>query len=220
MAFGFSIEIWGDRALFTRPELSVERVTYDVITPSAARGIIESIYWHPGLRYVIDRIRVINPIQFSSVRRNEVTDKASAKGMYTAILGNSELPHISTKDKIDQRASVILINVCYVVDFHFEITKEASNDDNPGKFCDILKRRLQKGQCYSQPYLGCREFTANVCLVEGQQPKSFYEEEQIRDFGIMLYDMDYSNPDDITPMFYRAVMQNGIINVSESEVYR
>lgn len=220
MAFGFSIEIWGDRALFTRPELSVERVTYDVITPSAARGIIESIYWHPGLHYVIDRIHVINPIQFSSVRRNEVTDKASAKSMHAAILGNNELPHINTQDKIAQRASVILVNVRYVIDFHFEITKEASNDDNPGKFCDILKRRLRKGQCYSQPYFGCREFPANVCLVEGQQPKSFYEEAQIKDFGIMLYDMDHSNHDDITPMFYRAVMHNGVIDVSGSEVYR
>lgn len=220
MAFGFSIEAWGERALFTRPELSVERVTYDVITPSAARGLIESVYWHPGMRYVIDRIHVINPIAFSNVRRNEVKRKASASEMKAAAQGARELPHISTQEDIVQRASLILVDVRYVIDAHFVMTDSAKQEDNPGKFCDILKRRLRKGQCYSQPYFGCREFAANVRLLEGEFPTSAYDGLVERDFGIMLYDMDYSDQGDIVPMFYRAVMRNGVIDVAGSEVYR
>lgn len=220
MAFGFSIEVWGERALFTRPELSVERVTYDVITPSAARGLIESVYWHPGMRYVIDRIRVINPIGFSSVRRNEVKAKASAMAIRAAAQGTKGLPYISAQEDIVQRASLILTDVRYVIDAHFVMTDAAKREDNPGKFCDILKRRLRKGQCYSQPYFGCREFTANVRLLEGALPRGAYDDLSERDFGIMLYDMDYSNQGDIAPMFYRAVMRNGVIDVAGSEVYR
>ncbi len=220
MAFGFRIEAWGDRALFTRPELSVERVTYDVITPSAARGLIESVYWHPGMRYVIDRIHVINPIKFSSVRRNEVTKKASVADMKAAVLGSKDLPYISSQENIAQRASLILTDVRYVIDAHFVMTDLAKPADNPGKFCEILKRRLRKGQCYSQPYFGCREFAANVSLMEKGHAAGAYDDVPERDFGIMLYDMDYSNPEDITPMFYRAVMRNGVIDVAGSEVYR
>lgn len=220
MAFGFSIEAWGDRALFTRPELSVERVTYDVITPSAARGLIESVYWHPGMRYVIDRIHVINPIEFSSVRRNEVKVKASAAAIRASVQGTKGLPCISAQENIVQRASLILTDVRYVIDAHFVMTDKASQGDNPGKFCDILKRRLCKGQCYSQPYFGCREFAANVRLLEDEPPSGAYDDVSERDFGIMLYDMDYSNPDEITPKFYRAVMRNGVIDVAGSEVYQ
>ncbi len=220
MSFGFSIEAWGDRALFTRPELSVERVTYDVITPSAARGLIESVYWHPGLRYVVDRIHVINPIELSSVRRNEVKAKASAASLKAAVLGTKGLPYISSQENIVQRASLILTDVRYVIDAHFVMADQAKLEDNPGKFCDILKRRLRKGQCYSQPYFGCREFAANVRLLEGELPSGAYDSLPERDFGIMLYDMDYANPEDIVPMFYRAVMRNGVINVAGSEVYR
>lgn len=220
VSFGFSIEAWGERALFTRPELSVERVTYDVITPSAARGLIESVYWHPGMRYVIDRIHVINPIEFSSVRRNEVKAKAALSSMRSAIEGSKGLPYISSQENIVQRASLILTGVHYVIDAHFAMTDQAKAEDNPGKFCDILKRRLRKGQCYSQPYFGCREFPANVRLLEGEMPESAYSAVGERDFGIMLFDMDYSNHQDITPMFYRAVMKNGVIDVAGSEVYR
>lgn len=220
MAYGFSIEAWGDRALFTRPELSVERVTYDVITPSAARGLIESVYWHPGMRYVIDRIHVINPIEFSSVRRNEVKVKASAAAMRAAVQGTKSLPYISSQENIVQRASLILTDVRYVIDAHFVMTDKSKPEDNLGKFCDILRRRLRKGQCYSQPYFGCREFPANVRLLEGGVPSGAYDDLPERDFGIMLYDMDYSNSEDISPMFYRAVMRNGTIDVEGSEVYR
>ena len=122
MSFGFSIEAWGERALFTRPELSVERVTYDVITPSAARGLIESVYWHPGMRYVIDRIHVINPIEFSSVRRNEVKAKANSRSMRRAVQGLEGLPHLYTGQEREQRSSVCLTNVRYVIEAHFVMT--------------------------------------------------------------------------------------------------
>lgn len=222
MAYGIRIEVWGDRALYTRPELSVERVSYDVITPSAARGLIESIYWHPGMRYVIDRIHVLNPISFTNVRRNEVKSKALASTMRSAMLNPEKaLPYINAKDDIQQRASLILTDVHYVIDAHFDLTDEAKPGDNPGKFSDIIRRRLEKGQCYSAPYFGCREFAANYKAYEGaDDPQGFYSHEAERDLGLMLYDMDYSDPRNITPMFFRAVMRNGVIDVSGSEVFR
>ncbi len=227
MAYGFRVRAWGDMALFTRPELKVERYSYDVITPSAARGLLESVYWHPGMRYVIDRIHVLNPIEFTSVRRNEVISKASANSLRLPAEGKKAAEskkdplHIYTSEDIVQRASVILTNVCYVIEAHFEMTEDANATDNPGKFCDILRRRLSRGQCYSQPYFGCREFAANVESYEGQwPPQGAYSDVEERDFGFMLYDMDYSDPNDYKPMFFKAVMRNGIIDVASSEVYR
>lgn len=222
MAYGIRVEVWGDRALYTRPELSVERVSYDLITPSAARGLIESIYWHPGMRYVIDRIHVLNPINFTNVRRNEVKSKALASTMRSAMLNPEKaLPYINAKDDIQQRASLILTDVHYVIDAHFDLTDEAKPGDNPGKFSDIIRRRLEKGQCYSTPYFGCREFAANYKAYEGTgDPQGFYSHEAERDLGLMLYDMDYSDPQNITPMFFRAVMRNGVVDVSGSEVFR
>ena len=221
MAYGIQVEVWGDRALFTRPELSVERVSYDVITPSAARGLIESIYWHPGLRYAIDRIHVLNPIRFTNVRRNEVKSKALASTMRTAIANGGELPFINTKDDIQQRASLILTDVRYVIEAHFELTDKATPEDNPGKFKDIIRRRLDRGQCYSTPYFGTREFPAHFKAYEGSMPpEGHYSGEGERDLGLMLYDMDYADPQNITPMFFRAVMRDGVIDVAGSEVLR
>lgn len=221
MAYGVQIEVWGDRALFTRPELSVERVSYDVLTPSAARGLIESIYWHPGLRYSIERIHVLNPIRFTNVRRNEVKSKALASSMKSAIVNGGQLPCINTKEDIQQRASLILTDVHYVIEAHFDLTDKASPDDNPGKFKDIIRRRLERGQCYSAPYFGTREFPAHFKAYEGSQPpEGCYSDAGEQDFGLMLYDMDYSDPKNITPLFFRAVMRNGVIDVAGSEVYR
>lgn len=221
MAYGFTVEVWGDRALFTRPELSVERMSYDCITPSAARGLIESIYWHPGMRVVIDRIHVLNPISFTNIRRNEVKSKASASALRASISKGGPLPRINAKADIQQRASLVLTDVRYVIEAHFEMTDEASPQDNPGKFKDIIRRRLEKGQCYSAPYFGCREFPAHFRAYEGPMPpEGFYSNEDSRDLGLMLYDMDYSDPADITPMFFRAVMRKGAIDVSGSEVFR
>jgi CRISPR-associated protein Cas5d len=228
MAFGFKLEAWGDFALFTRPEMSVERVTYDVPTPSAARGIVESIYWHPGMHIVIDKIHVLNPIKFTSVRRNEVKSKATASDMRKAMtdsLKNNKvvLPGINAKDDIVQRASLILMNVRYVIEFHFEMTSKASDSDNPAKFAEIFRRRISRGQFYSQPYFGCREFPANFrAWPEGKSIAGYYSDRDPKDrnLGFMLYDMDYSNPQDIVPMFFRAHMVGGTIDVAGSEVYR
>lgn len=221
MAYGIQVEVWGDRALFTRPELSVERMSYDVMTPSAARGLIESIYWHPGLRYTIDRIHVLNPIRFTNVRRNEVKSKALASTMRTAITSGGSLPYINTKEDIQQRASLILIDVHYVIEAHFDLTDKAKPEDNPGKFKDIIRRRLEKGQCYSAPYFGTREFSAHFKAYEGQMPpQGHYSHEGERDLGLMLYDMDYTDPQNITPMFFRAVMRGGVIDAAGSEVFR
>lgn len=217
----FKVEVWGDYALFTRPEMKVERVSYDVITPSAARGLIEAIYWHRGIRYRIDRIHVLNRIDFSNVRRNEVKSKASARSMLTAATKGGPLPRLHTGKEIVQRASLVLRDVRYVIEARFELTAKAAPPDNPGKVADIIRRRLAKGQCFSQPVLGTREFPAYFAPYEGSEPPTgYYSDEPERDLGICLYDMDYSDPKDIRPMFYRPIMRHGVIDVAGSEVYR
>lgn len=221
MAFGTTIEVWGERALFSRPELSAERMSYDVITPSAARGVIESVYWHPGMRYVIDRIHVLNPIQFTNVRRNELKSKALGSGVRSYIGGTGDLPYLDRRTDIQQRASMILVDVHYLIEFHFEMTEGVHEGDSPAKFASILHRRLERGQCYSQPYLGAREFPANVRLWEVPDlPCGAYTDVNEHDLGLMLYDMDYSDPENYVPMFFRAVMRGGVIDVAGSEVYR
>ena len=143
------VEVWGDYACFTRPEMKTERVSYDVMTPSAARGLLESIYWHPGLRWVIDRIHVCAPIRFTNIRRNEVKDVISARRAKTVMeKGQGEL-YLAASESIQQRAAMVLRDVHYVIDAHFDMTDAAAPGDNPGKFQDIIKRRLEKGQCYS-----------------------------------------------------------------------
>lgn len=206
------LEVWGDYALFTRPEMKTERVSYDVMTPSAARGILEAIYWHPGLMYHIDRIYVRSPIQFTNVRRNEVKSVVNARAAKSAMeKGKGEL-WIATSEDIQQRAAMILKNVHYVIEAHFDMTKKASPDDNPGKFQDILKRRSTKGQFYHQPYFGCREFPVNFALCE-KIPLCPLELKGEKDLGYMLYDMDYSDGKNIRPLFFRAVMKDGMIEV-------
>ena len=206
------VEVWGRDACFTRPEMKTERVSYDVITPSAARGIIESIYYHPGLRWVIDRIHVLSPIRFTNLRRNEVKSKISAANAMGIANG-----YLVTGNDIQQRAAVMLQDVHYVVEAHFEMTERANASDNPGKFQDIVKRRLRRGECYSQPYLGCRECTAHVSLWKGGEIPAISE---TRDLGWMLYDMDYSDLQNIQPMFFRAQMRNGVIDLKDCEVVR
>ena len=224
LAYGFRIEFWGDRACFTRPELKVERMSYDVPTPSALRGMLEAVYWHPGMRWCVDRIHVLNRIAFTNVRRNEVKSKGSMSAMRSAMLNGGELPYLNTKEDIQQRASLVLRDVRYVVEAHFELTDDAGPSDNPGKFQAIASRRFERGQCYSQPYFGCREFPAYFGPYEGQSdPKGYYTGSGERDLGLMLYDMDFSDPADIMPMFYRVTMRDGVIEVpplTGSEVLR
>lgn len=219
MSHGVRVRIWGDYALFSRPEMKVERCSYDVMTPSAARGILEAVYWHPGMRWVIDRIYVRKPIRFSSIRRNEVKSKISASSVLNVINGKDKPLYISTKEEIVQRASVLLRDVEYVVEAHFEMTEQANASDNPGKFKDIIMRRLRRGECYHTPYLGCREFPARFELYERESVETEYSQIE-KDLGYMLYDFDYSNPEDIQPMFFRAVLKQGVLDVRDCEVVR
>ena len=207
-----SLEVWGDYALFTRPEMKVERVSYDVMTPSAARGLIEAIYWHPGLKWVIDRIHVCAPIQFTNLRRNEVKSTISARTARTGMeRGQGEL-YLCTSEDIQQRASLLLQDVRYVIEAHFDMTDRAAPGDNAGKFQDIVKRRIQKGQFYHQPYFGCREFPAQFrwCQALPPCPDGL---KGTRDLGWMLYDLDYTDPQNIRPRFFRGKLEDGVLQV-------
>ena len=144
MGMGVKVRVWGSYALFSRPEMKVERCSYDVMTPSAARGILEAIYWHPGMRWIIDKIYVKKPIKFTSVRRNEVKSKVSASKVLESYNGGKKPLYLSTKEEIVQRASLLLSDVEYVIEAHFEMTEKANETDNPGKFKDIIMRRLRR----------------------------------------------------------------------------
>lgn len=210
------MEVWGDYACFTRPEMKVERVSYDVPTPSAARGMVESVYFHNGLRWIIDRIYVCNPIRFINIRRNEVASKVSKNKILSEANGKA-LSYINRRKETQQRATTMLRDVHYVIEAHFEMTDKANPSDNPGKFQDIVKRRLRSGQAYMQPYLGCRECTAHFRLWEGGDIPTI---DETRDLGYMLYDMDYSDSQNIQPMFFRAQMVHGVIDLTDCEVVK
>ena len=217
MTLSVKMEVWGDYALFCRPEMKVERVSYDIPTPSAARGMLEAVYYHPGLVWRIDRIYVMNPIRFTNLRRNEVDAKILASDLRSAAQGGDRRLYLAAAEHIQQRAALMLKDVHYVIEAHFDMTDRASPSDNPGKFQDIIKRRLRRGQAFAQPYLGCRECTAHFGLLENGGIPAIAES---RDLGWMLSDMDYSRPDDVTPMFFRARMENGVVDVSNCEVVR
>lgn len=211
------LEVWGPYALFSRPELHVERVSYDVPTPSAARGIIESVYWHPGMLWKIRRIYVLSPIKFTNIRRNEVTSKISHLSVKAAMLGKEGKTYIVTSQQIAQRASMVLRDVHYVIEAEFSMTDRAAPSDNPGKFQDIVTRRIEKGQCFRAPCFGCREFPAHFRAWPGGPIPTIQES---RDLGFILYDFDYSDPKNITPLYFHAKMENGVINVADCEVFR
>lgn len=210
----FSVEVWGDYACFSRPEMKVERVSYDVMTPSAARGLLEAIYWHPGMRWIIDSIVVCNPIRFTNIRRNEVTDIVLASNALTAMNGGRDPMYLVTAEKIAQRATMALRDVHYVINAHFVLTDKANDTDNEGKFCDIIHRRLKKGQMFHQPCFGTREFIAHFkhCDSVPECPEELRGE---KDLGWMLLDMDYSDREDINPIFFRAVLRDGVLTVPD-----
>lgn len=211
------LEVWGPYALFSRPEMHVERVSYEVPTPSAARGLVEAVYYHPGLQWHIRRIYVLNPIRFTNIRRNEVKSKVLASDVYSAMQGSGRPLSIVTSQQIAQRASMLLQDVHYVIEAEFTMTDRAAPSDNPGKFQDIVTRRMAKGQCYHAPYFGCREFPAHFrAWPSGPIPTI----QESRDLGFMLYDFDYSDPKNITPLYFHAKMENGVINVADCEVFR
>lgn len=203
---------WGDYALFTRPEFKVEKCTYDIITPSAARGLLESIFWHPGLAWRIDRIHVCSPIRFTNVRRNEVKSTISARSARTVMERGTGDLWMAASEEIQQRASLLLRDVCYVIEAHFDMTDKAAPSDNPGKFLDITRRRIARGQFYSQPYFGCREFPAHFAPCD-ELPPCPEELRGERDLGWMLWDLDFSDPENIRPLFFRAILRDGVLEV-------
>jgi len=214
MSYGVRLHVWGERALFTRPEMKVERVSYDVITPSAARGILEAIHWKPAIRWVVDSIQVLRPIRFESIRRNEVGGKLAAASVGKAIkAGRTDGLIAYVEDDRQQRAATVLRDVGYVIGAHFELTDKAGPDDNVGKHLDIFNRRARRGQCFHAPCLGTREFPASFALIESDDALPTPDPSLMgeRDLGWMLHDIDFA--DGMTPRFFRARMVDGRIDV-------
>lgn len=215
MSYGIKLHIFGDYACFTRPEMKVERVSYDVITPSAARGILEAIHWKPAIVWVIDKIHVLKPIKFESIRRNELASKIPATKVNSALKKKStnDLYSLIEEDR-QQRASTVLKDVEYIIEAHFNLTSRAGVDDSVGKHLDIFKRRAKKGQCFHQPCMGTREFPAhfNLIEVEDEIPATkLLPEQQNKDLGWMLHDIDFEN--NSIAHFFRANLVNGVIDV-------
>jgi CRISPR-associated protein Cas5d len=224
----FCIEVWGDYACFTRPEMKVERVSYDVITPSAARAVFEAIFWKPAIRWNVTKIEVLEPIKWMSVRRNEVGAVMSERS-----------PQLFIEDNRQQRAGLFLRDVRYRLFAQLEYINPLhrkphrhiapdeltdpdekqllGKDENPGKYNAMFERRALKGQCFNQPYLGCREFSAHFRLVENPESEKKPAITETRELGFMLYDMDFTNEKDPQAMFFRAKMVDGIINVPPKE---
>lgn len=221
MGYGIVIRVWGDYACFTRPEMKVERVSYDVMTPSAARGIVEAIYWKPSIRWVIDKIHVLNEIKFTNIRRNEVSEKISTHSISQIMKREKgEMFYLSTNQNRQQRAALVLKNVDYVIEAHFEIVNgKAGPAETDEKHYNMMLRRLRNGQYFHKPCLGTREFSANVSLIEsGEIPKSDLSGK--RDLGWMLYDLDFSNPEDIRPQFFNAQLVDGVLDLGMVKLMR
>lgn len=209
MAFGVQLHVWGERALFTRPETKVERVSYDVMTPSAARGILESIHWKPAISWIVDRIHVLKPIRFESIRRNEVGQKISEANARRAMNEGSLDGLVAVvEEQRQQRAATVLKDVAYIIEAHFVMTDKAGPDDSPGKHLDVFNRRVAKGQCFHRPCLGTREFAAYFGPVNEKPPAAIAE---TRDLGFMLHDIHFRQGR--TPHFFHAKMVDGIVDV-------
>ena len=234
------LEVWGEYACFTRPEMKVERVSYDVITPSAARAIFESILWKPAMRWNITKIEVLNPIKWISVRRNEVgkvVPAPTAKQM-AGVLGTPM--GIFIEDERQQRAGLFLRDVRYRIYGYFEFVKpehrkesplqlevwadeqehtETSSDETEAKYAAMFERRAKKGQCFHRPYLGCREFACDFKLIRNPAEEQVMPINETRDLGFMLYDMDFDRDEqEPSPMFFRAQLNKGVVNTDCREV--
>lgn len=225
----FCIEVSGDFACFTRPEMKVERVSYDVITPSAARAVFEAILWKPAIRWQVSKIEVLKPIQFMNLRRNEVASVVSGRNIKTVMNGGSANLAIQIEDDRQQRAGLFLRDVAYRLHARFELQDDSkhrhnypnlqctdadSTDNSYPKFAEMFKRRARKGQCFNQPYLGTREFSADFRFVETDSAATPAIEDS-RPLGWMLYDLDFTDTNNPTPRFYNPVMDSGVIQVPE-----
>ncbi|TBL80094.1 type I-C CRISPR-associated protein Cas5c [Paenibacillus thalictri] len=224
MGYGITLQVSGDYALFTRPEMKGERVSYDVMTPSAARGILEAILWKPAIKWIVDRITVLNRIDFESIRRNEVGSKIPPRNV-TAAMGGAHVDlHQYPSEDRQQRASLVLRNVAYLIDAHFEMNpSKVGETDTPEKFYNMFLRRARQGQCFHNPYLGCREFAARFQLIDHTEQRlaSHYADIEEMDLGWMLWDIEYGEERgkgktmySFQPKFYRTMMRNGVIEVS------
>lgn len=223
MKYGITLKVSGDYALFSRPEMKVERVSYDVMTPSAARGVLEAIYWKPQIRWIIDEIHVLNPIRFTNIRRNEISSKISVKGatgVNAAMLSPDIRPSMDVAENRQQRASLLLKDVAYLIKAHVQILdarleKGNSPSQEPeavGKHLEMFKRRARKGQAFQQPYFGCREFPVRFELIEFEcdlpEPDNSLHGE--KDLGFMLHDIEFDQDratkkvKSATPHFFRA----------------
>lgn len=210
---GFCIEVHGDYGCFTRPEMKVERVSYDVITPSSARAIFESILWKPAIGWCIHKIEVLNPIRWVNIRRNEVGAVLPVNNVSNAMKGGAA-PVLYIEDNRQQRAGLFLRDVAYRLHASFELTNKAGEGESAAKFAEMFRRRASKGQCFNQPYLGTREFSCNFRLVEDSQnePEPIRED---RALGWMLYDLDFSDPTNPRPLFFNAQMRQGVIIIPD-----
>ncbi len=208
----YCLEISGDFACFTRPEMKVERVSYDVITPSAARAVFEAIFWKPAIRWHVRRIEVLAPIRWINLRRNEVASVISTRNVQQAMdEGEGDLA-IHVEDDHQQRAGLFLRDVAYRVHADLEVRSDRGDPEPPQKFFAMFERRAAAGQCVNQPYLGCREFAARFRLVTDPTSERSPIAET-RDLGWMLHDLDFRNPVDPQPVFFRAEMRAGVIDV-------
>ena len=215
--YGVRLHVRGERACFTRPEMKVERVSYDVMTPTAARGILEAIHWKPAIRWIPDRIHVLKPIRFQSFRRNEVGAKISAdKATQAMRKGTTAGLGLVVEENRQQRATTMLVDVDYVIEAHFELTAKAEADDTEAKHISMFNRRAAAGQCFHRPCLGTREFVADFALLpEGApQPESTLPADQKnRDLGWMLYDIDFAHA--AASRFFRARLEDGVLDIEK-----
>ena len=208
----YCLEVTGDFACFTRPEMKVERVSYDVMTPSSARAIFESILWKPAIRWQVEKIEVLNPICWISIRRNEVGAVVSVRNAQEAMNKGSGILGLNIEEDRQQRAGLFLRDVGYRIHAHFELLPDSGENNTPGKFLDMFERRAEKGQCVNQPYLGCREFACDFKLADPEHCAHAPIEES-RDLGWMLYDMDYAKTTEPQPRFFRAKLEGGVLSV-------
>ena len=205
MNTSIKLHVWGEHACFTRPEMKVERVSYDVITPSAARGVLEAVHWKPEIRWIVTRLHVLKPIRFQTIRRNEIKSKGPSRI-------HSSTPCIVVEDDRTQRSALVLRDVAYIIEAKFMLAGDATNNGTAAKHLDMFNRRVAKGQCFHRPYLGVREFPANFAPVESKIPEAYIADDtRDRDLGWMLHDIDYTSG--MTPRYFQAKLINGIVDV-------
>ena len=214
----FCLEVSGPFACFTRPEMKVERVSYDVMTPSSARSIFEAILWKPAIRWRVHRIEVLKPIRWINLRRNEVSAVVSTRNVQQAMAAGSGQLALYIEDERQQRAGYFLRDVAYRI--HADLSLAPGRPGEPlMKYTEMFVRRATKGQCVNQPYLGCREFAAAFSLITPDAPDAMPIGET-RELGWMLHDLDFTHPSDPQPRFFNVKMVAGVIEVPPFEEAR